>query len=216
VRLIRKMTTTMTRRKMSKIYVYTKDVQTAKKAFFLAFSDVSPDLEPEGFIIIRDIKGYAGKKHPDNDLVFATDQQVLKKLERATLIDVSGDMKTDEKLKALETIKLNISEFLSKNKRADISILDVNIGSLPDILDRDKIAAFIETYKRSYKKPIVITNNSGDVIGIFDSVKDFEGHENTYDVLMTVDEYIAIMLSVLGFNAKTIKFERRKEDDEAS
>ena len=204
----------MMRRKMSKIYVYTKDVQTAKKAFFLAFSDVASDLEPEGFIIVRDIKCYAGKKHPDNDLVFATDQQVLKKLERATLIGVSGDMKTDEKLEALETIKLNISEFLSKNKRADISILDVNIGSLPDILDRDKIAAFIEAYKRSYKKPIVITNNDGDVIAIFDNVKDFEGHENEYDILMTVDEYIAIMLSVLGFNAKTVKFERRKEDDE--
>ena len=62
---------------MSKIYVYTKDVQTAKKAFFLAFSDVSPDLEPEGFIIVRDIKGYAGKKHPDGDLVFAGRELVV-------------------------------------------------------------------------------------------------------------------------------------------
>lgn len=198
---------------MSKIYVYTKDVQTAKKAFYKAFLEVSSDLEPEGFIIIRDIKGYAGKKHPEDDLVFATDQQALKKLERAALINVSGDMTKEEKEEAFEAIKLSINEFLSKNKRADISILDVNIGSLPDILDRDKIAAFIETYKRSYKKPIIITNNNGDVIGIFDSAEDFKGHENKYDILMTVDEYIAIMLSVLGFNAKAIKFERQKEDD---
>ena len=200
----------VTMKTKNKIYVYTNEIALARKAFHVAFNEVVPDSDPNDFIVVRDIKSHANKKHADTDMVCVTSEVIYKKIPKATYIRISEDMTIDEKKFVISLIKEKINEF-KKVSNKDISIIDLNIGSLPEILDRDKIAGFIEQYKRAYKKPIVIIDNDGKNIGIFDSKEDFAGQEDKHDILLTVDEYVSVMLSVLGFNAKLIKIERKKE-----
>ena len=194
----------------SKIFVYTGEIALARKAFHVAFNEVIPDSDPNDFIIVRDIKSHAGKIHADTDQVYVTSEAIHKKMPKATYIYLAEDMTTGAKKTVISVLKEKIAEF-KKVSNKDISIIDINIGSLPEILDKDKIAGFIEQYKRAYKKPIVIVDNDGKNIGIFDSKEDFAGHEDKHDILLTVDEYVSVMLSVLGFNAKLIKIERKEE-----
>lgn len=194
----------------NKIFVYTSEIALARKAFHVAFNEVVPDSDPNDFIVVRDIKSHANKKHADTDQVFVTSVAIYKKMPEATFVHIHEDMETDEKKLVISLLKEKIAEF-KKASSKNISIIDINIGSLPEVLDKDKIAGFIEQYKRAYKKPIVIVDNDGKNIGIFDSKEDFAGQEDKYDILLTVDEYIAVMLSVLGFNAKLIKIERKEE-----
>lgn len=194
----------------NKIYVYTGEIGIARKAFHVAFNEVIPDSDPNDFIIVRDIKSHAGKTHADTDQTYVTSEAIYKKMPGATYIRISESMSTDEKKHVISLLKERIAKFKKVNSK-DVSIIDINIGSLPEILDKDKIAGFIEQYKRAYTKPIVIIDNDGKNIGIFDSKEDFAGQEDKYDVLLTVDEYIMVMLSVLGFNAKLIKIGRKEE-----
>lgn len=200
-------------KKVSKIYVYTDNTGLAKKAFHVAFSAAIPDNDPDSFIVVRDAKSYADKKHSDTDQVYVTDKSIHKKMPDATYIYISDSMSAGERTLVIDTLKEKIAKLKTVCDK-DISILDIDVNSLPDILDRDKIAAFIEQYKKAYKKPIVITTNDNKTIGVFDNTSDFEENKNKYDILLTVDEYITIMLTTLGFNAKMIKIERNKEDDE--
>jgi len=194
----------------SKFFVYTSEIALARKAFHVAFNEVVPDSDPNDFIVVRDIKSHAGKIHADTDQVYVTSEAIHKKMPKATYIYISEDMTTDAKKTVIGVLKEKIKEFKKTNSK-NISIIDINIGSLPEILDKDKIVGFIEQYKRAYKKPIVIVDNDGKNIGIFDSKEDFAGKEDKYDILLTVDEYVSVMLSVLGFNAKLIKIERKEE-----
>ena len=201
---------TMTMKTNNKIYVYTKETALTRKAFHVAFSAVIPDSDPNDIIVVRDIKSHADKKHADTDQVYVTSEAIHKKMPKATYIYIAENMTTDTKKTVINVLKEKITEFKRTNNK-NISIIDINIGSLPEILDKDGIAGFIEQYKRAYKKPIVIVDNDGKNIGIFDSKEDFTGQEDKYDMLLTVDEYVAIMLSVLGFNAKLIKIKRKEE-----
>ena len=194
----------------NKIFVYTSEITLARKAFHVAFNEVLPDSDPNDFIVVRDIKSHADKKHTNIDQVYVTSEAIHKKMPNATYIHIAEDMPLGEKKLVISLLKEKITEFKKTNNK-NISIIDINIGSLPEILDKDKIAGFIEQYKRAYKKPIVIVDNDGKNIGIFDSKEDFSGQEDKYDILLTVDEYISVMLSVLGFNAKLIKIERKEE-----
>lgn len=194
----------------SKIYVYSNEIALARKAFHVAFSRAIPDSDPNDFIVVRDIKSHADKVHSATDEVYVTNETILKKRPSATLINISEGMSADEKKHVISALVTNIEKF-KKNNNKNISIIEINIGSLPEVLDKDKIAGFIEQYKRAYKKPIVIVDNDGKNIGIFDSKEDFADQEDKYDILLTVDEYVSVMLSVLGFNAKLIKIERKEE-----
>lgn len=194
----------------NKIYVYTNEIALARKAFHVAFNGVVPDSDPNNFIIVRDTKSHSDKQHAVTDQVYVTSEAIHKKMPKATYIYLAEDMTIDMKKAVINVLKDEIVKF-KKISNKDISIIDINIGSLPEILDKDKIAGFIEQYKRAYKKPIVIVDNDGKNIGIFDSKEDFAGQEDKYDILLTVDEYISVMLSVLGFNAKLIKIERKEE-----
>ena len=194
----------------NKIFVYTSEIALARKAFHVAFNEVAPDSDPNDFIVVRDIKSHSGKIHADTDQVYVTNEAIHKKMPTATYIYIAEDMTIDAKKVVIGVLKEKIAEFKKLNNK-DISIININIGSLPEILDKDKIAGFIEQYKRAYKKPIVIVDNDGKNIGIFDSKEDFARQEDKYDILLTVDEYISVMLSVLGFNAKLIKIERKEE-----
>lgn len=196
----------------NKIFVYTNEIVLARKAFHVAFSRAVPDSDPNDFIIVRDIKSHANKVHSATDEVYVTNETILKKRPSATLINISEGMSTDEKKHVILALVTNIEKFKKDNNK-DTSIIDLNIGSLPEILDKNKIAGFIEQYKRAYKKPIVIVDNDGKNIGIFDSKEDFAGQEEKYDILLTVDEYVMVMLSVLGFNAKLVTISRSKEQD---
>lgn len=195
----------------NKIYVYSKDTVPVKRAFVKACSIVSPSIEFNNIISIRNIKSFTkGLKHSKGSVVISTDSQSHKKLGCSTLLEISDTMSVQSKTKVFEEIKTIIKTFLDQREDKDFNILDINIDSFTEILDKDGIKKFIEQFRDTYKKPILIETKDNKTVAVFDNEIDFESQKDNYDILITVNEYVAIMLSTLAFNAKGVKIERKK------
>lgn len=190
---------------INKVYVYTKDESTTKRAFDFALRATknSDNLE----VIVRNISSFANKKHAETDSVYATDEDTQSRICGSELIRINKSMSSEKKLKTIKDIAESLSK-IGNSKPNNISLLDITMNSLPELIDKNNIKSFIEKYKNSYKKPMLIKTKDGKTIAVFDSEEDFKGHKNKDNILMTIDEYVMIMFIALGFNASSIKIER--------
>ena len=125
---------------MSKIYVYTDNTGLAKKAFHVAFSATIPDSDPDNFIVVRDAKSYADKKHADTDQVYVTDKSIYKKMPDATYIYISDSMSAGESTLVIDTLKEKQRIIIAKAHKEEQELQEqINKMLVLPILNGNKI-----------------------------------------------------------------------------
>ena len=197
----------------TKIFVYTQDVEVTKAAFAAAQKDKQYDVE----IIIRNISSFANKEHSDIDLVYTTDRDIQKKIRSSNtfLIELNKSMNKEKKFNAIDKIKGILNQVQPKEE-SDVSFLNIDMNSLPELMDSENIKTFVKKFKATYKKPIVIKTKDNKTMEIYDSEEDFGNKKDENIILMTQDEYVTIMLTALAFDARIVNIKRLTDDDDTN
>lgn len=199
---------------MGKIYIYSNDIEFAKQVVTKAYGEIVHPNKPKDIadiIVFKAVDEYTSKRnktpHREDDFIFTTDKDAKKSIPFSTLFNLDTKMSADDKAATFKILQGGIIAALDSIAPNSTSIIDIDITSLQDVFDKEHIASFIYEYKTSYKKPIIIITKDNKKIGIFDSAKDFNDKEK-FDTMLTVDEYVGIMLTALTFNARHISIER--------
>ena len=203
---------------MRRIYVYSKTkgslLTTVTKT---AIQDLSTEVDPDTTVIEKNVKSYGYLVPSDAGLVLTDMQTIADKLllndpdtDSSIIHNVTLDkgLSHAEKLEVYGKFKEIIFGFLETKDRDEFGFLDLNVDDLNEIFDKAEIKKFIKHYKEAYKKPILIERKNGSVVAVFDDESDFAANKDKYDILMTVNEYVSLMLTVLAFNAKNVKIDR--------